>query len=59
MPELLNKHIIKLRPLISAFEGHPSKTRETHLLEGEKHNDEFLEIIYDGKLQFKYLMQLC
>lgn len=49
MPELTGTHINGLLPLISAFEGHPTKTRETHLLEGEKHNDEFLQLIYDGK----------
>lgn len=49
MPELLEEHTKGLQPLIGAFEGHPSKTRETHLLEGERHNDEFIAVIYDGK----------
>lgn len=49
MPELSRIHVIGLQPLIEAFEGHPSKTPKTHLLDGEKHNDEYLEVIYDGK----------
>jgi hypothetical protein len=49
MPVLQQEHINQLSPLIYAFEGHPRKTRETHLLNGEKHNEEFLQFIYDGK----------
>ena len=49
MPELVEEHINGLQPLIDAFEGHPTKTQESHLLTGEKHNDEYLDQIYDGK----------
>lgn len=49
MPVLQEEHINGLSPIIFAFEGHPTKTRETHLFEGEKHNQEFLSLIYDGR----------
>lgn len=49
MPEISEIHAKGLQPLIEAFEGHPKKTKETHLLEGEKHNDEFIDFIYNGK----------
>jgi hypothetical protein len=49
MPQLLEKHIAGLAPLINPFEGHATKTIESHILAGEGHNDEFLGLIYDGK----------
>lgn len=49
MPILQQEHITGLSPLIYAFEGHPKKTKETHLFDGEKSNEEFLPLIYDGK----------
>jgi hypothetical protein len=49
MPLLTQEHIQALHPLIDAFEGHPSKTQESHLLEGERHNNEYLDLIHDGR----------
>lgn len=48
MPRLTEIHIKSLRPLKAPFEGNPRKSIEKDLLEGEKHNDEFIEFIYDG-----------
>ncbi|HEY5325918.1 MAG TPA: hypothetical protein VIJ27_02875 [Mucilaginibacter sp.] len=49
MPELTKIHTRGLLPIIHAFDGHPSKTRDKNLLDGEKHNDEFLQLIHNGK----------
>jgi|GEM_PF-3117684 len=49
MPVLQQEHINSLSPLIYPFEGHPSKTKEAHLFDGEKENDIFLSLVYDGK----------
>lgn len=49
MPVLSNEHIAVLGPLIDPFERSPNKTIENNLLEGEAHNDEFLEHIHDGR----------
>lgn len=49
MPVINNEYSIGLKPLIDPFEGHPRKTRNDHLLEGEKHNDEFMQFIHDGR----------
>jgi hypothetical protein len=48
MPLLTKSHIIGLEPLIDAFEGNPKKTQETHLLQGEAHNDSFIDLIHNG-----------
>jgi len=48
MPALNENHKQILGPLISPFDRSNNKTRETHLLDGERHNDEFLELIHDG-----------
>jgi len=49
MPILSEKYIKGLAPLIGPYEGHPKKTIENDLLEGEGHNDEFLELIHNGQ----------
>jgi hypothetical protein len=49
MPILQQIHIEGLAPLIKAFQGHPKKTRETHLFDGEKEKDEFSGFVYDGR----------
>jgi len=47
MPRLTEFHIKSLQPLKSPFEGNPRKIADD-LLEGEKHNDEFIQFIHDG-----------
>lgn len=49
MPILSQQHITILSPLIDPFERSPDKNVEKDLLEGEKHNDEFLSVIHDGR----------
>jgi len=48
MPALNQQHIAILSPLITPFERSPEKSIEKDLLEGERHNDEFLSVIHDG-----------
>ena len=48
MPALNQQYIAILSPLIDPFERSPEKSIEKDLLEGEKHNDEFIVFIHDG-----------
>ncbi|THD32439.1 MAG: hypothetical protein DI588_07425 [Flavobacterium johnsoniae] len=48
MPALTPQHKAKLCPLIEPFERSSNKSIDTHLFEGEEHNDEFLPFIHDG-----------
>jgi hypothetical protein len=49
MPVLQPHHIARLAPLMYAFDGQEGKSRETHVLEGEKENDLFIDLIFDGR----------
>ena len=48
MPALEIRHQDVLGPLINPFDRSERKTLENDLLEGESHNDEFLDFIHDG-----------
>lgn len=49
MPTVQQIHIVGLEPLIFAFDGQAGKSRETHVLDGERDSQLFSSNISDGR----------